>query len=114
MAERIDGDNLGIEWDGVERRVDNKPKLFGISLTNAIQVVVLAVTIGVVMLSLRQDMAEMKISMESNNVAHHEIMLKLVEVQSHVVAMQSDLLYNRDRLDSVITGNTIAKGKPQQ
>ena len=76
MADHIDGDKLQIEWDGVERRVDNRTKLFGISLANAIQIIVFAVGGGVIMLSMRQDMAQMKASMESNNVAHHEIMMK--------------------------------------
>ena len=113
MAEHIDGDNLGIEWDGVERRVDNKPHILGISLANAIQIIATAIIVGVIMLSLHRDMTAMKVNMEVNNVAHHEIMIKLVEVQSHIVSMQADLLYNRDRLDSVITGNSTKKGKPQ-
>lgn len=102
MADHIDGDKLEIEWDGVERRVDNRAKLFGISLANAIQIVVFAIGAGVILLSTRQDMAEMKASMESNNSAHHEIMMKLVEVQTHIVSMQADLIYNRDRLDEAI------------
>jgi hypothetical protein len=110
MAEHVDVDKIeiggdggdGDGWNGVERRVDNKPKLFGVSLANAIQIIVMAVTIGAILITMRQDMTEMKTSMESNNTAHHEIMMKLVEVQAHIVAMQDQMIYNRDRLDEAI------------
>ena len=114
MADHIDGDKLQIEWDGVERRVDNRTKLFGISLANAIQIIVFAVGGGVIMLSMRQDMAQMKASMESNNVAHHEIMMKLVEVQTHIVSMQADLIYNRDRLDEAILDRAKIAKQPNK
>jgi len=111
MPDHIDGDKLEVEWDGSERRVDNKVKLFGISLANAIQIIVVTVGGGAILLSMHNDMAVMKVNMESNNVAHHEIMMKLVEVQTNIVSMQSDMIYNRNRLDAM---STNSPDKPQR
>jgi len=113
MADHIDGDKLEVRWDGVDRRVDNRTRLFGMSLTSLVQFVSIAITAGVIILSLRQDMAEMKTSMEANNAAHHEIMMKLVEVQSNVVSLQEQMIYNRDRLDEAITDRARMK-QPQR